>query len=197
MSTTKVPMALPRQRGGKRRRHHRHSVHFISVVIFFKIEENFLEMEEIVNKRSPVSLRMLEFTCTTMARSGLVVLGVLISLEADYQDGIDSFGKKYFDFFRRDVESKYLIRRFGRELVTNIAQQRAFEFAIKRGVVTFVKKNFRLIERLMSEATAKRLLSRRRGDKSRVSHKKRMSVPRMFTKTVTLNFGHGSAMSIR
>ena len=153
-------------------------------------------MEEIVNKRSPVSLRMLEFTCTVMARSGMVVLGALcISLEADYQDRIDSFGKKYFDFFRRDPDSKFLLRRFGRSLVTNIAQQRAFEFASTIGVIMYVKKNFRLIERLMSEATAKRLLSRRSG-KNRVSHKKRVSVPRMFIRTVTLKFGgHGPAMS--
>lgn len=138
----------------------RRQIHFTMMRKFFSRNENaFNTMFDIVNQNSPISLRLLEFICTVMAKDGLTLttpMSGFRSLSMLYQSHIESQGKGFFDPFRRNPKSKFTIKCFGKTIETNIAQLRFFRFAILNGVIQYAKDNFRDVETAMSEYTATR-----------------------------------------
>ena len=79
--------------------------HFKMLAGFFDDARSFAIMQSVVNKKNGISLRMLEFVCTTFARRGLVVdspTGTKVNVDAAYQDALRAHGKAFFDAFRRN-----------------------------------------------------------------------------------------------
>lgn len=180
----------PRRMGKKNRNiETKRNIHFKSLDKFFSQEKNFDILFGIVNQHSLLSLRMLEFICTTLASGGLVIKrsdnGNDVYLEAVYQDQMGSQGKQFFDPFRRKPESKFMMKRFSKKVITNIAQLRFFRFAIRFGVIEYANKNFRDVETLMSESTAKRKLTDPRG---RGGSKRKRARAHVHTENVNLSF---------
>lgn len=155
-----------RNRMANRNMETRMKIHIKSLNKFYSNEEHFNTVYRIVNQKTVLSLRLLEFVCTHIAKQGLVlhVGEKTVYLDSAYQDRLDSQGKVFFDPFRRNPKSRFIMEKFDKELDTNIAQLRFFKFAIRNGVIKYATENFRTIEAAMSEYTAhKRLTGKKRG----------------------------------
>lgn len=153
------------QKPRKRRNHNldtRRRIHFRALSAYYNNESHFDTLYEIVKQSNatPISLRLLEFICTTMAKEGLVVErptdGSRVFVDAVYQEWLDSQGKGFFDPFRRNPKSRFKFSKFKKTVVTNVAQLRFFKFAINHGVVAYARKHYMDIDSAMSKATAVR-----------------------------------------
>jgi hypothetical protein len=172
----------------------RQCIHMKSVTRFFDKEDRVRTLVSIVNKQSAISLRLLEFVCTHMARCGLVLSrkdGTPLYLDALYKDRLESQGKSFFDPFRRNPKSRFVFHKFGMKVETNLAQLRFFQFAIKNGVIDYAKQNFRAVEEHMSEVSSQRKTPKKRKTTDpprRLGAKKKKTKPRMRTDTVHMDF---------
>lgn len=135
------------------------------------------------NRRNGISLRLLEFVCTEFSKSGFTVSAPAtdrltsspldtdkrqLSVQRLYKQHLASQGKRFFDPFRRGPGGRVVLNKFGREVTTSIAQMRFFKFAIRYGIIDYIKRNYALCERRMSEyASAKRRNRRTRPRRKR------------------------------
>ena len=159
-------------------------MHFGNLDVFFDVQSNFSTMYSIVTKRDPISLRMLEYICTEMARDGLVTTnsdGSNVYLDAAYQQVLESKGKAMFDAFKRNKKTLFVLDKHGRSIETNLAQARFFEFAIQHGVIVFARKNFRRIEECMSRQNTSSKLKARQVKASRIHKRNRVKAYACFS----------------
>lgn len=163
---------------------------------FFKVPQHFDELYAIVGprrsvspgrRRATVSLRMIDYLCTTYAENYPIVVtrqvGLLpVALNDIYQQGLTTYGKQYYDCFRRTDRFNYGPE--DRRIVTTLGQLMFFRDIIKNGLHDFARKNAKTIRRLMRdhtvrenerirlqrEAKRKRSQSRRRNRPSEQDH---------------------------
>jgi hypothetical protein len=167
-------------------------IHFNALNLFFSDKKHFNVISSIVNQKSLISLRLLEFVCTHVAQTGLLVTkqdGSSVYLDTYYQDCLDSRGKQFFDPFRRNPRSRFMFTKFGKTIDTNIAQMRFFRFVINFGVIAYATDNYQELDVLMSRVTAKRKLLRKTNPaQARPRHKRKRGKPHVHITTVKLVF---------
>jgi hypothetical protein len=104
-----------------------------------------------------------------MAKEGLIVVcddGTKVFLDSEYKAKMNSQGKIMFDPFRRNPKSKFTLAKFNKKVETNIAQLRFISFAIRKGVISYALKNFRMVESLMSKVTAEKKRAEKQKNKN-------------------------------
>jgi hypothetical protein len=175
------------------------NIHYSSLSRFFDKETHYNYLYNIVQQKSLLSLRLLEFICTTLSREGIIVTrlssGEKVYLDAIYQDKMDSHGKQLFDPFRRNPNSKFTFCKFKKVVDTNIAQLRFFQFVIEYGVIAYAENNFRSIELKMSRDTAKKKTSKLMG--SPKPQRKRKCKPHVYSEQVQITFSPVSSCKIK
>ena len=124
------------------------------ILEFFKYTYNFEILEEFIakdNKKDKLSLRLIDWFVTNYAKHYGVVYDIKkangsiqeIWVWLEYHSELSSEGKAHFDPFRRGKKQGKIIEleyETGKTLETTLAQLNFFRWAIKNGVIDYVRK---------------------------------------------------------
>lgn len=124
---------------------------------FEKDKESFMLVVNIIErKKGYISLRALEFMCTRMAiEKKLQVEESVASVTNIYENGVDTYKKKWFDSFRRTSgNANYLIEyeQHGKKIKTTVAQMTFFMIISKQKILQSAQARRREILAEMSRS---------------------------------------------
>ena len=112
----------------------------------------FDQLREVLNKKSVVSLRMLDWLVTNYARKTHVIYDLpcedgsaqSFNLFLSYKTQLRAYSKKRFDPFRR--RERLMFKHDGESLLTTIAQLNFFRWCIENKVLDFASEHHKAIE---------------------------------------------------
>ena len=127
-----------------------------SLVKFFTNKENIDRFLPIINRTSPVSLRLLDYFCVNYSRSTQVVYMIMdkyFDVHSSYKNQLKTFSKKMFDPFRRNtrITIRYDTERFD----TTLGQLCFFKWCLTHNVLDYVEKNIAAISEDMKKNSGK------------------------------------------
>jgi len=127
-----------------------------SLLKFFDNRDNIDRFLPIINRTSPVSLRLLDYFCVNFSRSTQVVYMITdkyFDVHSSYKNQLKTFSKKRFDPFRRNtrITFRYDNERFD----TTIGQLCFFKWCLTHNVLDYVEKNIAAISEDMKKNTGK------------------------------------------
>ena len=110
-----------------------------SLLIYFEDKVNMESLVEILQDRSLVSLRMIDWFVTKYSRVKTLqynVDGKPFAVYSNYKSQLKAYSKKQMDpFCRRD---RIVLRKHGSELTTTIGQMNFFRWAIEHRIIKFI-----------------------------------------------------------
>ena len=113
-----------------------------------KNAETFTHIVYPPNSKRPtdhISLRTIEKFITTFSKqtnfSYKMTDGQSFPVHVKYKSSLDGYSKKLFDPFARASKIEYTIPASGKKVVTTVAQLNFLRWAIKNGVVEFIRNN--------------------------------------------------------
>jgi len=127
---------------------------------FFK-EVNIDKMTNIVDGKSRISLRILDWFVTSYAKKKKICYEIQDNGEKDnfnvhinYKAQLKSYTKRYFDPFRRKKKFiyNYLEDNINKNIYTTIGQMNFFRWAISNKVIFYVESNYIKIVKEMNKA---------------------------------------------
>lgn len=124
----------------------------LSLTQFFKNKNNLEQMLQIVDEKSNVSLRILDWFVTNYAKKYNITYdnnGNKFMVYLDYKSQLKAYSKKQFDPFRRNDRISFYDYD-NEEIETTVGQLNFFRWAISNGVLTYVKKNLNKIDEDMN-----------------------------------------------
>lgn len=113
-----------------------------NLLAFFAKTENIEKLLGILNRKSPVSLRLLDYFCVTYAKSKRVNWKInekYFDAYSSYKNQLNNFSKKKFDPFRRNKRIPLSYQ--GKTYTTTIAQLCFFRWCIQYQVLEYVDQN--------------------------------------------------------
>jgi hypothetical protein len=130
---------------------------FESLKTYYKDPTAKHTLEEFLGKKSPISLRTLDYLVTNYSKKHNVVYLVggggvdkNVNLYVDYKSQLKAFSKRYFDPFCRRERVEYA------GLVTTVGQLNFMRWAILNGVIDYARANLGAIEEDMMDKAATR-----------------------------------------
>ena len=156
-----------------------------NLMLFYKTFDNVEKMLNIINGKSEISLRIVDWFATNYAKKYYTVydieknMGGCVQIERfkvynDYKLKLKAYSKKRFDPFCRWDRIK-IPYRDGVNIQTTIGQLNFFKWAIENDVVRYIEENYKIIQDDMdtrNSSSRKRELSGDAGTASK-SHKTR------------------------
>lgn len=128
-----------------------------SLLKFFEHKEHIDRLLPIINRTSPVSLRLLDYFCVNYSRSTQVVYMIMddkyFDVYSSYRNQLKTFSKKRFDPFRRNVRITF--RYENQPFDTTIGQMCFFKWCLTHNVLDYVEKNIAVISDDMKKNTGK------------------------------------------
>ena len=145
---------------------------------YFK-EVNINKMIDIVDGRSKISLRILDWFVTSYAKKRKTCYEIENNGEKDnfnvhinYKAQLKSYTKRYFDPFRRKKKFIYIYKQNEelKEMNTTIGQMNFFRWAISNNIINFVDKNYTKIVKEMNKANKenKKIKEKKSKQKTRI-----------------------------
>lgn len=131
----------------------------LSLTQFFKNKNHFNKMLRIVDGKSNISLRILDWFVTNYSKKNNTSYDIIEKGEKlkkfivylDYKSQLKAYSKKQFDpFCRRERISFY--DHDNNEIVTTVGQLNFFRWAIENDILTYVEKNLKAIESDMNNS---------------------------------------------
>lgn len=114
-----------------------------SLLKFFENRENIERFLPIINRTSPVSLRLLDYFCVNYSRSTQVVYMITdkyFDVHSSYKNQLKTFSKKRFDPFKRN--NRMTIRcDNNKRFDTTVGQLCFFKWCLTHNVLDYVEKN--------------------------------------------------------
>jgi|TARA_B100000902_G_scaffold10883_1_gene13285 hypothetical protein len=133
-----------------------------SLLEYFDRKINMESLVEILQDRSLVSLRMIDWFVTKYARKHstyYVVEGKNFSVYTNYKSQLKAYSKKQMDpFCRRD---RVLLSKHGSEIITTIGQMNFFRWAIENRILKYIYDNYDILDKEM-KTDNKQSLSRKK-----------------------------------
>ena len=133
-----------------------------SLLQYFDKKINMDSLVEILQDRSLVSLRMIDWFVTKYARKNGTyynVDGKNFSVYTNYKSQLKAYSKKQMDpFCRRD---RVMLSKHGTELVTTIGQMNFFRWAIENRILKYIYDNYETLDKEM-KLDNKQSLSRKK-----------------------------------
>ena len=109
-----------------------------SLTDFFEDEINFKELEDVLNHKSGISLRNIEWFVTNYAKEKRTRFktptGNDVDVHIAYKSSLGGYSKKYFDPFCRTERIQF------KGLTTTIAQLNFIRWCIRNGILEYIKK---------------------------------------------------------
>lgn len=130
-----------------------------SVAQFFKMRKNLDVMLPIIQGKSPISLRVIDWFVTNYSKKK----NVYYQLKAkdgsirpffvflDYKQQLKGYSKKKFDPFCRRERIEFLDHE-NNPIETTVGQLNFFKWAIQKGIVKYIEKNLKEIETDMNNS---------------------------------------------
>jgi len=135
-----------------------------SLLNFFSTKKNIDIILSIIKGKSEISLRLIDWFVTNYCKKNTVRYYInndnspkkQIDIHLNYKTQLKSFSKKQFDPFRRDER---ILFEYDNEkklsLTTTVGQLNFFRWVIKNNILTYIKKNLKIIEKDMNSITKK------------------------------------------
>lgn len=123
-----------------------------SLTQFFKDKENLNKMLKIVNDKSKISLRIMDWFVTNYAKKNCTSYNkndnkFIVHLE--YKSQLKAYSKKQFDPFRRNERIEFIDLE-GNKIETTVGQLNFFRWAIENGIIDYIDDNLEIIDNDMN-----------------------------------------------
>jgi hypothetical protein len=130
-----------------------------SVSQFFKIRKNLDMMLPIIQGKSPISLRVIDWFVTNYSKKK----NIYYQLKAkdgsirpffvflDYKQQLKGYSKKKFDPFCRRERIEFLDHE-NKPIETTVGQLNFFKWAIQKGIIKYIEKKLKEIENDMNDS---------------------------------------------
>ena len=116
-----------------------------SINAFYNDEKNKATLVNVLNKKSGISLRNLEWFITNYAKKNHTSYktddGKVFTVHTAYKSSLLGYSKKLFDPFCRAEKISYAIPGTDEEIQTTVAQLNFIKWCIKNNVVEYIKQN--------------------------------------------------------
>jgi hypothetical protein len=130
-----------------------------SLIKFFSKRENIDRFLPIINRTSPVSLRLLDYFCVNYTRITQVAYMMdeepnkYFDVHSNYKNQLKTFSKRLFDPFKRNTRETI---RYGNETFdTTLGQLSFFKWCLTNKVLDYVEKNIAFISEDMKKNCGK------------------------------------------
>ena len=131
----------------------RNSILMEKLIIFYLKTDNLNCFLDIVNNKSKLSLRIIDFFITNYARDNKIIYEVnnnKFLVYYDYKKQLKSFSKKQFDPFCRRERILFFINEYNETIngpiETTVAQLNFFRWAIENKILDYILENYKKIE---------------------------------------------------
>jgi len=116
-----------------------------SINAFYRDEKNKATLLNVLNKKSGISLRNLEWFITNYAKKNHTSYhtddGKVFTVHTAYKSSLLGYSKKLFDPFCRAEKISYVIPGTHEEIHTTVAQLNFIKWCIKNDVITFLSEH--------------------------------------------------------
>lgn len=139
------------------------SVLLHNLMRFYKHEDNFNTMLSIINGKSTISLRIVDWFATNYAKQYYITYKTSrcerFKVYVDYKLNLRSYSKKRFDPFCR--WDRINIPHKDKYIQTTIGQLNFFKWALENDVIRYIEENYKIIETDMNSrnSSSKRFAS--------------------------------------
>ena len=144
----------------------RNSLLLNSLLDYFEKPINMVSLIEILQEKSLVSLRMIDWFITKYARKNAIQYDIndkSFAVYTNYKSQLKAYSKKQMDpFCRRD---RIVLRKHDNEIVTTIGQMNFFRWAIENRVLKYIYDHYDVLEKEM-KADNKQSFSRKKNNSS-------------------------------
>jgi hypothetical protein len=128
-----------------------------SLTKFFRIQDNIKKMLPIVQGKSPISLRILDWFVTNYCKKRNVVVDIVnengdsrrLMIYLDYKSQLKAYSKKQFDPFCRRERIRFVYQK-SQELITTVGQLNFFRWLITNQILDYIQLNIEDIEEDMN-----------------------------------------------
>lgn len=137
----------------------KHDLLMDSLTKFFRIPENIRKILPIVQGKSPISLRILDWFVTNFCKKRNIILDLKTEtgetrrfmIFFDYKSQLKAYSKKQFDPFCRRERIRFVYQR-GQELITTVGQLNFFRWLITNNILDYIEEHIEDIEEDMNSS---------------------------------------------
>lgn len=132
---------------------------------FFSVKKNIDKMLPIINQKSKISLRILDWFTTNYSKKYKVIYKIQkdvskggsesINVHLNYKAQLKSYSKKQFDPFCRCDRIKFIYNKNDDFIETTVGQLCFFRWCIQNDILNYVQNNYNLIEQDMTTSLKK------------------------------------------
>jgi len=118
---------------------------------WYNVGDRLKFISDIIDGKSKMSLRIIDFTCTNYAKKNDVIYYIgktPFNLFVMYRGQLKAYSKMQFDPFRR--HTRITLSSGGISVETTIAQLNFFKWAIENKVLDYIRKNMTKIDTAMT-----------------------------------------------
>lgn len=133
-----------------------------SLIRFFDIRENLDKFLQVINGKSEISLRLLDWLITNYSKSHNVIYNVNIggvekqmNIYLNYKTQLKAYSKRQFDPFQRRERISFEIEveeGVKQKIITTIGQLNFFRWAIQNNILEYANENIEAIEKDMNNS---------------------------------------------
>jgi hypothetical protein len=116
-----------------------------SINQFYENPINSKHLVDILDKKSSISLRNLEWFITNYSKkkslSYKTLEGKTFAVHCAYKSSLDGYSKKLFDPFCRTDKFEYSVPQSETKVTTTVAQLNFIRWCIKNGIIDYITNN--------------------------------------------------------
>ena len=157
-----------------------------SLITFFNEKKNLEIIIPIINGKSKISLRILDWFVTNFSKKNNIHYQITLNdkiknfiVYLDYKSQLKAYSKKQFDPFCRRERISFMYHE-NYELITTVGQLNFFRWAIENNILNYIVENYDVIENDMNNSL-RNLYKKKDGETNR---RKRTELSISATKTV-------------
>lgn len=117
---------------------------------FYSDSKNSEILKDILDKKSGISLRNLEWFITNYSKNKNVSYttrgGKMFSVHCAYKSSLDGYSKKLFDPFCRSNKFEFTIPGTDDTIITTVAQLNFIKWCITNNIIDYIKNNKELLK---------------------------------------------------
>jgi len=122
-----------------------------SVEIFYENPQNSEVLCDILEKKSGISLRNLEWFITNYSKqknlSFVTSTGKRFTVHCSYKSTLDGYSKKLFDPFCRAEKIQFKVPNTEKNIMTTVAQLNFIRWCIKNSIIDYLKEHKETLKR--------------------------------------------------
>ncbi len=125
---------------------------------FYDNKENFRIMSDIINKRSNVSRRLIDWFVTNYAKKNNIHINSNFYVYQQYKNKLKGLNKHKFDPFCRSYAKTKKSQQFKfvsvhGEIITTIGQLNFFQWAIENKIIDYINNNYSTLFSIINSKT--------------------------------------------